>query len=305
MKTKVAIIILNWNGKDDTLECLSSLEKVDNGAFEVSIVVVDNGSTDGSVATIKNRYQSVIVIENTDNIGFTGGNNTGIEWALQNGNDFIWILNNDTTVDKHALTTLIDSFQNGRNGMSGSKIYFSPGHEFHYHRYGEKERGKVIWYAGGIIDWDNIYGSHRGVDEVDHGQYDRPEETQFVTGCSMMLSRQMVETVGMFDQRYFAYLEDMDLAMRAARAGFSVMYIPTSLVWHKNAGSTARPGNAFHQYYITRNRLLFGFTYASSRTKFALVREAFRLAVTGSAAEKHAIIDAALGRFGKQFEWKT
>jgi GT2 family glycosyltransferase len=305
MKHSVAIIVLNWNGKVDTLECLSSLQRIDQGDNDVSIIVVDNGSRDGSVEAIKKRYPSVTLLENTKNLGFCAGNNQGIQYALNNGCDFFWILNNDTTVDKHALTSLLKGFEREKVGITVSKIYFSSGREFHHDRYKDRDRGKVIWYAGGIIDWANIYGTHRGVDQVDCGQYDKEEMTQFATGCSMMISRKCLDAIGVFDERYFAYLEDLDLSVRALQNGFSILYVPASMLWHNNAGSTARPGNALQRYYITRNRLLFGLKYASVRTKFALVRETFRLALFGSEAERKAIIDAALGKYGKQYEWNT
>lgn len=304
MKQKVAIIILNWNGKKDTVECLTSLRKLHHGEHEISVIVVDNGSSDGSVGAFRKQFPEITVVEHGVNAGFTGGNNKGLELAYRQGCDYFWVLNNDTTVDPEALLSFLDAFRDRHLGLASSKIYFSPGREFHYDRYTEKERGKVIWYAGGIIDWDNIYGSHRGVDEVDHGQYDMVEETGFVTGCSLIISRSCLEKVGPFDDQYFAYLEDMDLSVRAKQHGYTIQYVPTSIVWHKNAGSTARPGNVLQQYYFTRNRLLFGIKYASARTKFALAREAFRLAIRGSDAEKKAVIDAALRKFGKQYEWK-
>jgi GT2 family glycosyltransferase len=244
------------------------------------------------------------VVENEFNTGFTGGNNRGLELAYQQGSDFFWVLNNDTIVDRLSLLSLVGGFENSKVGLTGSKIYFSPGREFHYDRYKENQRGKVLWYAGGIIDWNNIYGSHRGVDEIDRGQYDMVEDTPFVTGCSLMIRRSCLEKIGMFDEHYFAYLEDLDLSVRAKQNGYSVKYIPKSIVWHHNAGSTARPGNVLQQYYMTRNRLYFGMKYASARTKLALAREAFRLAIRGSEAEKKAVIDAALGRYGKRYEWK-
>lgn len=285
---RVAVVIVNWNGKKDTLECLASLEKVKS-------IIVDNGSTDGSVEAIAQKYPNVEIIRNSTNLGFTGGNNVGIKKVLDDGAEFVWLLNNDTTVDKDALEKLVEVFEDQSVGIAGSKIYFFPGREFHKDRYKKSDPGRVIWYAGGLIDWDNMYASHRGVDEVDHGQYDRVEEIPFVTGCSMMVRKEVFEKIGLLDENFFAYLEDLDFCLRAKRAGYKLMYVPGSVVWHKNAGSSG-VGSAIHQYYMTRNRLLVGMRYAPLRTKIALLREGIGF----TSIRRRAFIDALLGKYGKQ-----
>jgi len=301
---KVALIILNWNGKEDTLRCLASVEKLLKKNIVLQTFVVDNGSTDGSVDEIRKKFPFVWIIQNHENVGFTGGNNTAIHVALKENADYFWILNNDTVVEKYSLAELVDVFDDPTVGIATSKIYFMKGNEFHYKRYKENERGKVLWYAGGIIDWNNVYGSHRGVDEVDHGQYEDIVETDYATGCSMMIARKCIETVGMFDNRYFAYVEDMDLSLRVKKFGWKILFVPTSILWHKNAGSTDRPGNDFHQYYMTRNRLIFGLTYAPIRTKVALLKESLRFVLAGSVRQKQAIMDTLFKKFGRQYLWK-
>lgn len=296
-KTKVFVIIVNWNGKEDTKACITSLEKINKKNCDFHIIVVDNGSDDGSASEIRNKFPLVTVLEAGQNLGFTGGNNYGIRHAMSLGADFIWLLNNDTTVDGNVLS-VINAFDDPKVGVSGSKIYFSPGREFHHDRYKDAERGKVIWYAGGIIDRKNMYASHRGIDEVDHGQYDKNGETDFVTGCSMMIKREVFERIGLFDDRFYLYLEDLDFCLRAQKAGYKIMYTPSSVLWHANAGSSARPGNPLHEYYFTRNRLLLGFRWAPIRTKFALLREAFRFT---SPVRRKAVLDWMFGRFGNRY----
>lgn len=291
--TNISIILVNWNGKDDTLACLASLKVLSPQSSVFSTIVVDNGSTDNSVEVIRREFPDVEVIETGKNLGFTGGNNIGIRRALEAGADFVWLLNNDTTADKNALTALIDAFADRRVGIAGSKIYFAPGHEFHKEKYQKKEQGKVLWYAGGLIDWKNMYASHRGVDEVDNGQYDRTQETSFVTGCSMMVRKDVFEKIGLLDEKLFAYLEDLDFCLRAKQMGYALFYVPQSILWHKNASSSG-VGSDTHQYYMTRNRLIVGFRYAPFRTKLALVREAFRTLLSGPAIRRKAIIDALL-----------
>lgn len=302
-KTKVAVIIVNWNGKKDTEICLSSLEKIEKHAVDFHVIVVDNGSADDSVASIRKKYPLVTVLPTGKNLGFTGGNNVGITYALAHRADFVWLLNNDTFVDSHVLD-ILSAFADPKVGICGSKIYFAAGHEFHHDRYTEKERGKVFWYAGGAVDWDNMYASHRGVDEVDHGQFDAEEETPFITGCSMMIKRSVLARIGMLDDRFYLYLEDLDFCLRAKKAGFELRYVPSSILWHVNAGSSARPGNPLQQYYITRNRLLIGRLWAPPRTKFALLREALRFLVSGTGIQRKAVLDALGNRFGNRFSLK-
>lgn len=303
MKYSIAVILVNWNGIDDTIACLTSLEKISLGGNELLTIVVDNGSENDSVAIIKKQFPNVTLIENKENLGFTGGNNVGIEYALKKGVDLVWLLNNDTIVDKQVLS-FTTVFDDKTVGAAGCKIYFAPGHEFHLDRYEKKDRGKVFWYAGGQVDWDNMYASHRGVDEIDHGQYDNIEETPFITGCSFVVRRSVIEKVGMLDDPYYLYLEDLDWNIRIQKAGWKTMYVPSSVLWHVNAGSSGRPGNPLHEYYFTRNRLLIGMRYAPLRTKFALFREAIKFLFTASETRKKAVKDWMFKRFGKQYEPK-
>jgi len=302
-KYTIAVIIVNWNGIIDTVACLKSLEHVVLGDNTLLTIVVDNGSTNDSVAIIKKQFPKVTLIENSTNLGFTGGNNVGIKYALEKDVDLIWLLNNDTIVDKNVLS-FTKVFDEITVGAAGCKIYFAPDHEYHHDRYKESERGKVFWYAGGIVDWNNMYASHRGVDEVDHGQYNTTESTPFITGCSFVVRADVVRKVGMLDDVYFLYLEDLDWNVRMQKAGWKTMYVPSSIVWHVNAGSSGRPGNPLHEYYFTRNRLLLGMRYAPFRTKFALVREAMRFLFTATDIRKKAVTDWMRGRFGKQYEPK-
>lgn len=296
----VYAIIVNWNGKEDTKICLASLRKINTKNFDFHALVVDNGSTNDSVEVITKAFPEVTLLATGKNLGFTGGNNFGIGYAMRHGADFVWLLNNDTFVDRNVLS-VVKEFADESVGICGSKIYFAPGREFHHDRYKEEERGKVFWYAGGLVDWANMYASHRGVDEIDHGQYDKKEETPFITGCSMMIRREVIDRVGLLDDKYYLYLEDLDYCLRTKRAGYRLMYVPTSVLWHVNAGSSARPGNPLHEYYFTRNRLLLGGRYAPIRTKFALLREAIRFLFTGSAVRRKAVLDAFSGRFGNRF----
>lgn len=300
----VSIVIVNWNGVVDTCVALDSIQKLHTNKFRLETYVVDNGSTNDSVSILQNNYPWIHLIEAGNNLGFSGGNNVGIQAALDDGADLVWLLNNDTYVSSDS-ACLADAFDDVQVGVAGSKIYFAKGHEYHKTRYKAADRGKVIWYAGGKIDWRNMYASHRGVDEVDHGQYEKTISTEFVTGCSMMISRAVFERIGKLDDAYYLYLEDVDFSLRAKRAGFDLIYYPKSMIWHINAGSTGGPGNPVHEYYQTRNRILAGMRYAPLRTKVALIKESLRFLFYGSTVKRKAITDAFFGRWGKQYETKT
>lgn len=300
----VAIVIVNWNGKNDTIACLASIKALIKHQLVLTTIVVDNGSTNDSVQAIKATHPWAHVIALKENLGFTGGNNIGIKEALSQKADLIWLLNNDTIVDPNALT-LAKVFGDKTIGVAGSKIYFQKGHEYHKERYTKDQQGKVLWYAGGLIDWANMYASHNGVDEVDHGQYDKEMDTPFITGCSFMISRDVIERVGVLDEKYYLYLEDLDYCMRIQRAGYRLLYVPASVVWHVNAGSSGGAGNTLHEYYMTRNRLLVGMRYAPLRTKVALIREAMGFVFAGSVIKRQAVIDACKGKWGKQYDPKN
>lgn len=305
----VAIIILNWNGKKDTIECLESITKLRTKNFEPRTIVVDNGSTDGSVEEIQNSIRQtggqnyklkLKVIQNSKNLGYSGGNNVGIKFALEHGADYILILNNDTIVDKSLVVRMVEVAKNDEDiGIIAPKIYFAPGFEFHKNRYKKSERGKVIWYAGGVINWANVFGHHRGVDEVDEGQYDNKEETDYASGCAMLVKKEAFDAVGFLDEKYFLYYEDNDISQKVKRVGLKVVYTPDAYLWHKNAGSGGGAGSHLQDYYITRNRLLFGMRYAPVRSKLALVRESIVLLGSGRQWQRRGVIDFYAGRFGK------
>ncbi len=236
--------------------------------------------------------------KNDKNLGFAGGNYVGIKKAIADGCEYIMLLNNDTIVDVNLVKGLLKVMdQDKKIGISAPKIYFAPGFEFHK-KYKKIDQGKVIWYAGGVMDWKNVIGRQRGVDEVDVGQYDTEELTEFATGCCMMIRSQILEKIGMFDDRYFLYYEENDFCQKVKRAGLKIVYVPSAFLWHKNAQSTGGVGSALQDYFISRNRMLFGNLYAPFKTKLALFRESLRLLKSGRTWQKKGIQDYYLKRFG-------
>lgn len=276
---KVAIIILNYRVKDLSLQCIKSVLKSDYQNLQV--IAVDNDSQDGFEDEVR-KIPNVNFLQTGANLGFTGGNNLGIKQALNGGADYVFILNPDTTVEKETISKLVLGLESNNAGIVGPKIYF--------------ESSKNIWYAGGNFDKNNVLGSHIGVNEKDAGQYDIQQETDYVTGAAMLVKKEVFEKIGLFDDRYFLYYEDSDFCVRAKRAGFKIMYIPTAIVYHANAKSTGL-GSPIQDYYITRNRMLFASKFLPLRTRFALFREGLRN--FNSDIRKKAFYDFWTGNLGK------
>jgi len=303
---KVSIIIVNWNRKKDTLECLSALSKCSLSGIKAQIIVIDNASTDGSVEAIKAlniKNFDLTLIKNPKNLGFAKPNNQGIEAAFIWGADFIILVNNDLLVSEGLIENLIlTAKENPRVGAISPKIYFSKGFEFHKKRYSKTEQGKVIWYAGGDIDWDNVIGSNHGVDDVDEGQYEKTIETDFATGACILLRVEALKKVGLLDEKYFMYLEDGDISVRLKSAGWGVLYAPKAHAWHKVAQSSGI-GSELNDYFITRNRLYFGLKFAPARARIALLREGVMLLFFGRTWQKKAVKDFFLLRYGRG-SWK-
>lgn len=296
---KVFISTINYNTKKETLGCLASIQKLNREGIDLHVLVIDNGSEPFNIDEKQFDDINLSIVKTPDNLGFSGGHNFGLKRILDQGADFVLILNNDTVLDKNLLIELINPFKkDAKVGITVPKMYFAPGFEFHKDRYKKNETGKVFWYAGGDIDWKNVYPKHRGVDEVDSGQYDKTEETDFASGACLMIKRDALIKVGFLDERYFMYFEDADWNIRAKKAGFKALYVPKAVLWHINAASSSS-GSLLHDYFITRNRMLFGLTYAPLRVKISLIKESLRFLFKGRPWQKRGVRDFYLGKFGK------
>jgi len=238
----VDIVILNWNGRRDTLACLRSLSKIDYPAFR--IVVVDNGSTDGSASDIGARHPRCTLIENRENLGYSGGNNVGMARSLKDDAEYVLLLNNDTEVKPNFLRILVETIESDpRIGVAGPLIY--------YH-----EQPQRVWSAGAAVKWP-AQVRMIGVDTVDHGQFaGNYREVDMVSGCAMLVRRTVLEKIGLLDERFFCYFEDAEWCFRARRSGFRIVTVPDAKVWHK-IPIDCRESDPMVHYYMTRNRLLF------------------------------------------------
>ncbi|MCB9812876.1 MAG: glycosyltransferase family 2 protein [Pseudomonadales bacterium] len=298
----ISIVIVNYNSQPDTLECLNSLSKVKSSGFKFSILIVDNGSKEAFVLPKKLKTNDIEVIRSESNLGYTGGNNMGIHYCVEKYNsDFVLLLNNDTIVDPKFLKALIDHAEKyPKAGLMSSKIYFAKGHEYFVDSYSQQELGNVLWYAGGSIDWDHLVAFHRGVDEVDRGHFDNQLESDFATGCSVLIRREVLEKVGTLDKRYFLYLEDVDLSVRAQKNGYEVHFVPQSIVWHKNANSSGGSGSGVQEYYQTRNRFIFIFKHGGWHQLLAGFRLGLNYILFGNNRQRLGIFHFLTAQFGKQ-----
>lgn len=294
---KLGFVTVNYHSDQDTLELIEQLALCevpeDN---ELVLYVVDNDKSEDLKKKLA-KYKFAIYLDSPGNIGFAAGNNIGLKKCLEDKIDIIVMINNDTLVPTDLIKNILASpITDDQVGAVGGLIYFAKGFEFH-DKYEKKDLGKVIWYAGGIYDWDNVYASHLGVDEVDRGQYSKIKETDFITGCLFITKFNVLEDVGLFDERYCLYFEDSDLGMRIKKLGLKLIVDPGIKIWHKVAQSSAI-GSPLNDYFITRNRLLFGSTYASHRTIFALYREAIKKFFFGTKAQEVAVTDFFTRNFG-------
>jgi GT2 family glycosyltransferase len=239
------IIVVNWNGRHDTLECLASLSDVTDPSM--SVLVVDNGSEDGSQEAIRHTYPEVTLLETGSNLRYAGGNNAGIRFALEKGAEQIMLLNNDTAVDPAFLGAMTDTLQSSPDtGIVAPKILYSA------------DPGR-LWYAGGEISFWTGTMRHRGIREPDDGRFDIPHDTGYASGCCLLAKRSVVERIGLLDETYFMYSEDADWCMRARRAGFRVMYEPRARVWHKVSVSAG----GHLSYFKLRNKFVSNLRFFS------------------------------------------
>lgn len=237
-------IVLNWNGREDTLRCLESLTRV--GRDDLGVICVDNGSTDGSVRAIRDAFPEVDLIEAGANLGYSGGNNLGLRRALEGRAEWVMLVNNDATV----APDVIDAFerviaQRPRAGILAGKLYFA-------------DRPQTIWFAGQRVSTLVGYSRRpRGYGRPDGPRYRRVRSTGRAVGALMAISREAVQAVGLLDEDLFAYVEDVDWALRVRRAGFEIVFAPGACGWHRVSASTGGEAASTHTlYYGARNTVI-------------------------------------------------
>ena len=258
MEPTVAIILLNYNGEKDTIECLNSLKKIDYKNY--FIIIVDNHSNQESIETLRNSKSTFAfqLLESKTNNGFAAGNNIGIRAALEQRADYIVLLNNDTLVEKDFLSKLLKPFEEDKDcGVTTSTIYY-------------EENRKKIWCAGGEFNPRTFKVTLIGYGKKRDCVTDKIKEITFATGCCMCIKREVFEQVGCLNEKYFMYEEDSEFCYRVIYAGWKLYYAPEAVIYHKISASTggkAEKASALTQYYMVRNKMIFIREYAKGFNK--------------------------------------
>jgi len=284
----VAIIVLNYNNEEDTIDCIKSLKFVSYNNFK--IFLVDNGSEKESVDRLKQGLEQVNVSEFKNfelldiypNVGFSGGNNVGIRKALKENFDYILLLNNDTTVEPNFLDEIVKVAESDKKiGVVGPKIYFHPNmieddedivdctnEEVINHpsdlikEKNKKKKPLLIWYGGGDFSWFGG-GKHLRYEEIEKNPNEtKIEKSKYVTGCAFLIKKGVIDKVGVMPEDFFLYYEDTDWSLSVREAGFSLVYAPASKIYHKVSRTTKKLGNPTIHYYHIRNALLLSKRHA-------------------------------------------
>lgn len=234
----VAVVVLNYNGRRHLQTCFDALLALDYPQDAVKFIFVDNTSADDSVDFLHKAFPEVQVIQNRKNLGFSGGNNVGIRWAIQRGVRYVALVNNDTRVAPDWLRALVSMAEGNQDAaLCGGKIVAWD--------------GSLIEFSGTVFYKETSAGGY--TDELDLGQYDTVAPAAYACGASMLIRTSTIRDIGLFDEDFFCYHEDVDLALRAWIAGHRVLYVPQSIVYHRRGGSSE--GAAFRDYIGMRNAL--------------------------------------------------
>jgi GT2 family glycosyltransferase len=228
---RVLLIVVNWNGRAYLEGCLSSLLALDYPDF--SVTVVDNASTDGSPDFVRDRFPEVALLCSAQNLGYGGGANLALRTCLA---DVAVVLNTDISVPADWLTNLVAPLADDPAiGIAGSKMYY-PG-------------GQIIQHAGGYITAPQAWPGHYGLNDKDQGQHNAIRDVDYVIGAALAVKRTALKQIGLFDEGYFLYYEDVDLCRRARRAGYRVVYIPDAWLTHLESAITVKGSPAYLEWF--------------------------------------------------------
>ena len=298
MSTSWAIVVLSWNGREDTLACLRSLRPMRRD--DVRVVCVDNGSEDGPVEAVRRAFPEVELVENGRNLGFAGGNNVGIRHALEEGADWVILLNNDAELAPDAILAFERTArEHSRAGVLGGKVLF-------------RDPPDRIWFAGQRFNARLGYsGRPRGYGKPDGTPYERVVRVDRAVGALMAISREAIAAAGLMDEGLFAYVEDVDWCLRVREAGFDVLLAPGARAWHGVSASGGGDSFSTHPlYYGARNTIVVCERHAPMRWAGTTARR-LAIAVTFAAraltrpnradalrAVRSGVRDALAGRLG-------
>ena len=242
-KYKIGIILVNYNGKIYNEQCINSINLSTYKNY--SIYVIDNDSKDNSIEVLREKFgESINIILNKENLGFSCANNIGIKQAINDGCDYILMLNNDTIIENNMIEEMVNTSIENKGAAVCPKIYY----------YDNK---KIVWAAGGSINWSKGLPIQYGIDEFDSIDISQEKEVKFATGCCLLISKKVIEKVGLLSDEYFLYYEDTDYSVRILNSGNKIIYAPKAKMYHKVSASTGGNKSKLLIYYMTRNRLIF------------------------------------------------
>jgi GT2 family glycosyltransferase len=263
----VCVIIPNYNGKENLRECLQSLGRLQYSNF--GITVVDGGSNDGSCEMVGSAFRNVNLIRFMKRIGYGQAVNEAVGSCTAK---YVALLDNDTSVDARWLTELVAPLEKDPTiGIAGSKVYFH-------------DSSRELCSAGGLLNPKNGFLHVLGLGEIDRGQYDTPRFLDWVMGCAMLARRDLISRFGYVDEGYEFYREEVDLCFRARRAGYKVLFVPSSVVWHKVSQTTSALDIKF--YYLHRSWIRF--CLVNLRSIYAIIGAVYASAFTLGEATVHA-----------------
>lgn len=248
---RLFVIVLSHNHREDTLSCLQSLMQSDYPNFK--IILLEHASSADSIKDYGRQFPRIQIIPLTENLGYAGNNNIGINAACEQGAEWILLLNNDTVLDAACFSRLVEAGERDPAiGIVGPMVY-------HF------DEPNIIQSAGGVLGkhWQN---SHAGSNEVDRGQFKSVRTVDWVSGCAMMIRPALINEIGAFDEEYFLYWEETELCIRASRAGWKIVQVPEAKLWHKGVQRNYQP-KPYVTYYSTRNYL---FTLFKHKAPFSV-----------------------------------
>jgi GT2 family glycosyltransferase len=262
----VAIVVLNWNGVKDTLACLSMIYA--SNYKDLSVIVIDNNSKNNELVLIKKNYPKVVGLQSKINMGFTGGCNLGIKYAIQNKADYVWLLNNDAIVDPQCLSSLIAVVdEDPQIGLASSVIYSNPSQS-------------ELLYCGTLIDFEKQTRQNaQTLVEITDWQLTKPGAI-CLWGTALLIRSSLIQKIGFLDDRLFAYYEDLDYSVRSLNAGFKNVIVTSAKVFHDKKAERLLDYPPYYHFYMTRNQFFFwqkNLVHAQGYTKKYL-RESIRKA---------------------------
>lgn len=302
MNPSIAIVVLNWNNARDTMACLDSLAQLDYP--DPWLIVVDNGSDDDSVAQIRAAHPDVTLLDTGANLGYAGGNNVGVKYALAAGADYVCILNNDVVVEPDFLAPLLAALHSQPNVGIVTPLVAE-----------RTAAGEHVWALGSAVNWRTaaVTRQHAG-SAVIPWRGRTPFDVEIASGAAMLVKRAVFEQVGLMDEAFFLYFEEVDWSLKVRQHGYRILAVPSSVVWHE-VSATLGATSPVIDYYMLRNQLrLIGRHWSGTRRSYLWIRVVLRnlLAVAAFTVKSQdrqriphrnarlmAIRDAFRGRWGK------